>query len=61
MKIARTIACLLCLLLGGWNKHGSGDILGNFGQFYGVQNFLLRRDLDPASNDNSPVGLDRAA
>jgi hypothetical protein len=27
----------------------------------GVQNFLLNRDLDPASNDNSPVGLNEAA
>lgn len=26
-----------------------------------VQNFLLRRDLDPASNDNTPMWLNRAA
>lgn len=31
-----------------------------FGQFYGVQNFLLNRDLNPA-NDNSPTFLNRAA
>jgi hypothetical protein len=24
-------------------------------------NYLLKRDLDPASNDDSPVGLNRAA
>jgi hypothetical protein len=33
--------------------------------YYGVANFsggfLLNRDLDPASNDNSPVGLDKEA
>lgn len=30
-------------------------VLGSFGQFYGVQNFLLKRDIDPASNDNDPA------
>jgi len=34
---------------------------GPFGMFYGVQTLLLNRDLDPASNDNSPAFLDVAA
>ena len=31
------------------------------GYMYGEFNYLLNRDLDPASNDNSPAFLDRAA
>jgi hypothetical protein len=31
------------------------------GYKYGEFNYLLNRDLNPASDDNSPVGLDRAA
>jgi hypothetical protein len=34
--------------------HGQGAV-------YGKTNFLLNRDLDPASNDNSPVGIRGAA
>jgi hypothetical protein len=26
-----------------------------------VQNFLLKRDLDPAANDNSPMWINQAA
>lgn len=29
------------------------------GPFVGTVNFLLKRDLDPAANDNNPVGLER--
>lgn len=28
---------------------------------YGYFNFLLKRDLDPASNDNLPMWLEKAA
>lgn len=31
------------------------------GAFVGQLNFLLKRDLDPATNDNEPVGLGKAA
>jgi hypothetical protein len=52
---------------------GTNDITGDpnaYGYFYGstgaadfwgYQNYLLNRDLDPASNDNSPVGLAHVA
>lgn len=33
----------------------------NFGTVSAVYNFLLKRDLDPASNDNSPMWLEKAA
>ena len=41
--------------------YGPYYMLGAFGQFYGVQNYLLNRDLNPAANDNSPAFLDKAA
>lgn len=41
--------------------YGPYYILNSFGQFYGVQNFLLKRDLAPASNDNDPMWLEKAA
>lgn len=41
--------------------YGPYYVLNSFGQFYGAQNFLLKRDLDPASNDNDPMWLEKAA
>ena len=41
--------------------YGPVYVSTGMGAFAGKFNFLLNRDLDPASNDNSPVGLDRAA
>ena len=47
---------------GDMNVYGAyyGAFSGS-GYFWGQFNYLLHRDLDPASNDNSPVGLDKAA
>jgi hypothetical protein len=42
-----------------WNKWYQG--FGGSGWAYGQQNYLLKRDLDPASNDNDPVWLEKAA
>ena len=39
--------------------YGPYYVFGGFGQFYGVQNYLLNRDLNPASNDNTPVGVEK--
>ena len=37
--------------------------IGTYGQgaYYGITNFLLKRDLDPASNDNTPMWAAEAA
>jgi hypothetical protein len=37
------------------------QLYNGFAGFHGVVNFLLKRDLDPASNDNTPMWLDKAA
>jgi hypothetical protein len=42
-----------------WNQWYLG--LGGSSFAYGRQNFLLKRDLDPASNDNTPMFLSNAA
>ena len=47
---------------GDMYKYGAIFVgMQNNGFAWGIFPYLLRRDLDPASNDNSPVGLDRAA
>lgn len=57
----------------GWGYNSPGDIEGDpfvhgpvyysgqFGLSYTIQNYLLKRDLNPASNDNTPAGLNKAA
>lgn len=59
----------------GWGYNAVGDVEGDpfvtnpqpvyfsgaFGQSYGIFNYVLKRDLDPASNDNDPVGVNKAA
>jgi hypothetical protein len=42
-----------------WNEWAIG--FGGSGWTYGQQNFLLKHDLDPASNDNTPMFVDQAA
>lgn len=42
-----------------WNKWYMGWQGSSF--TYGQQNFLLKRDLDPASNDNDPMWLEKVA
>lgn len=42
-----------------WNRYYI--CRGGNGAAYGQQNFLLKRDLDPASNDNDPMWLEKAA
>jgi hypothetical protein len=37
------------------------QLYSGFGNFVGTQNFLLKRDLNPASNDNDPMFLEKAA
>jgi hypothetical protein len=37
------------------------QLYDGFGAFHGIVNFLLKRDLDPASNDNDPMWLEKAA
>jgi len=40
-----------------------GQVYGSSGRgvFTGMFNFLLKRDMDPASNDNDPMWLEKAA
>jgi hypothetical protein len=45
----------------GSNTYGQVFMGINNGFVYGTFPYLLERDLDPASNDNSPVGLEHAA
>jgi hypothetical protein len=42
-----------------WNKWYMGWAGSSF--TYGQQNFLLKRDIDPASNDNDPMWTEKAA
>lgn len=73
LGVSRTCTKLSHYAVGGWldgvrNVGGDMNIYGRAyigfqgsGWKYGTFNFLLKRDLDPASNDNSPMWLEKAA